>query len=269
MSARDKSNISVHGPLPMLIGAEALLQGFRLIWRPGLRRYSLAPLAVNVVLVIGLLWIAGQGIDAALDWLWVGLPWWLAWLEWLLWLLLLMLVLLLLCYLFTALATLLGAPFTGALAARVELELTGVCPEVDRGVWQEAMISIVGELRKLWFIGQRAAVLALVSLVLLFLPPLNALIPMLWLIFGAYMLALEYLDLPLDNHGYDFAAKLAVLRRHRGHSLGFGAAATLATAIPVLNLFVMPAAVAGATALWVEHMAEGKMDSEAITAENG
>jgi CysZ protein len=46
----------------------------------------------------------------------------------------------------------------------------------------------------------------------------------------------------------------ATLRRRRALSLGFGAAAAGLTTIPILNFVVMPAAVAGATAMWVAEL---------------
>ena len=44
---------------------------------------------------------------------------------------------------------------------------------------------------------------------------------------------------------------LAHLREKRLLALGFGAATLLMTLIPFVNFLVMPAAVAGATAMWV------------------
>jgi CysZ protein len=37
-------------------------------------------------------------------------------------------------------------------------------------------------------------------------------------------------------------------------NLGFGSAVSVATMTPILNFLVMPAAVAGATALWIEQL---------------
>ena len=94
--------------------------------------------------------------------------------------------------------------------------------------------------------------LALVSLVLLFIPVANLAIAPLWFIFGAYMLAFEYMDGPMGNRGWAFEAKLAHLDTHRMRHLGFGSLVTLMTAIPLANLVVMPAAVIGATLLYLD-----------------
>ena len=50
----------------------------------------------------------------------------------------------------------------------------------------------------------------------------------------------------------------------RGLSLGFGAAVTAAMMVPVLNFLVMPAAVAGATLLWLDHMRPAGTMSESV-----
>ena len=42
------------------------------------------------------------------------------------------------------------------------------------------------------------------------------------------------------------------LKQRRGKCLSFGALVTLFSAIPVVNLFVMPVAICGATAMWVD-----------------
>jgi len=63
-------------------------------------------------------------------------------------------------------------------------------------------------------------------------------------------LSLEYMDYPMGNHGLDFKAQLKALRRVRLNALSFGGGLTLLMMIPVLNFAAMPAAVAGATAMW-------------------
>jgi CysZ protein len=233
-------------------GPYYLLAGFRLIRKPGVRRFVILPLAINIV-IAGLLWWMAWGqiegwLVLAVEWL----PGWLEWLRFLLWPLAWIVSLLAFCFLLTWLANLVGAPFNGFLAAAVEQELTGLRPDSGLGMGAEILQGFAGELRKLWFFGLRAAMLAALSFLLFLIPGLNALIPVLWMLFGAYMLAFEYLDYPASNHALKFADKRAWLSRHRWSSLGFGGTVTLATAVPLANLLVMPAAVAGATALWVD-----------------
>jgi len=83
---------------------------------------------------------------------------------------------------------------------------------------------------------------------------INLAAPFLWAYFMAWMLSLEYADYPMDNHGIRFRQVRASLRTRRLTSMGFGGMATLCSFVPLLNLLVMPAAVAGATLYWVREL---------------
>lgn len=240
----------------MLSGPGYLARGFTLMWQPGVRVFVIVPLLINIVAVIGLfLWLWPPILVTVDGWLEL-LPDWLMWLNFLVWPLVWLLAILVFCLILTITANLIGAPFNGFLAARVEQNLTGKLPDSGLTVWQEGLQGLVTELRKLLFFFMWLIPLLLLSLLLFFLPGLNALIPVLWGVFGAYMLALEYVDYPAANHGLSFAAKRRLLAQNRWLTLGFGGMVTLATALPLLNLLVMPAAVAGATAMWVENLNE-------------
>lgn len=239
-------------------GPGYLWQGFRLIREPGIRVFVIIPMLINIAVIAGLSWLLGNRLNTWLDaWL-GGLPGWLHWLESLLWWLGFILALLIFCYLFTLLANLIASPFNGYLSARVERHLLGSTPESDKAMWAEVLSDVGGELRKLIYYLWRALLLALLSLVLLFIPVVGSAVPVLWFTFGAFMLAMEYLDFPMSNRGYGFKQKLQQLRKRRWLGLGFGSTVTLLTAIPLANLVVMPAAVAGATALWVAEMRESE-----------
>lgn len=217
-----------------------------------MRAFVIAPVAVNILVIAGLLWLFGNRMEVWLEaWL-AGLPGWLAWLESLLWWLALLLAILLFCYLFTLLANLIAGPFNGILSARVERHLTGRMPESGMSLGGEVIDAVAGECRRWLYYFGRALLLLLLTLVLLPIPIVDGFIPALWFAFGAFMLAFEYLDNPMGNRGMAFANKLAHLRKQRWLHLGFGSATTLATMVPLANLIVMPAAVAGATAMWVE-----------------
>jgi CysZ protein len=105
-------------------------------------------------------------------------------------------------------------------------------------------------LRKLGYFLPRAVALGLLFLV----PLINILAPVLWLLFGAWMLALEYLDFALGNHGMTFPRQRAILAQRRFLGLGFGTAVLLVTALPIINFIAVPVAVAGATKLWVDEL---------------
>lgn len=243
-------------------GVGQLLKGFRLLKEPGIRPFVIIPLLVNLVVFAGLIWLVGDQFDALMDRLMPQLPEWLAWLAWLAWVLFAILAALLVFYGFTLLANLISAPFNGFLAERVARRFGIENPELEqRPLARQMLDDVRQELRKLGYFLGRAALLALLSLALLFIPLVNALIPLLWFGFGAWMLALEYSDFHLANQGYRFEEERRLLRKNLGASLGFGAAAALATLIPFVNFLVMPAAVAGATALWCERLPQRKQES--------
>lgn len=239
-----------------MAGAQSLLAGFGMLRQKGLKRYVLIPLCINLLLFVGLFWWAGSGFESALDWLLPQLPSWLAWLAWLLWVLFALLLMLVMFFTFTLIANLIAAPFNGLLSARAELNLTGHLPVEAPAAGASGFLRTMGgalrdELRKLGYFAIWALLVALISLVLLFIPLLNVLIAPLWFGFGTWVMALEYADYPLGNRGLDFAEQRQHFRNNRWPALGFGAATMLASLIPVVNFIVMPAAVAGATLLWL------------------
>lgn len=229
-----------------------LARGFALLREKALRRYVVIPIVINIVLIASLLAFAGWQLNDWLDYWLSGLPNWLHWLESILWWIGMILSTLVFCYVFTLLANLIASPFNGMLSARVEQLTTGTSPETGLSLAGEMLDGITGECRRLRYYIGRAALLGLLSLVLLFIPGANLAIAPLWFIFGAFMLAFEYLDQPMANRGLTFETKISRLRARRWRHLGFGSVVTLATAIPLANLVVMPAAVIGATLLYLE-----------------
>ena len=238
-----------------LKGFGYLLEGLRLIRLPRLRRFVLVPLLVNALLFTGLIFAALSGFEWLLDYLLGMLPGWLHWLQYILWPLFAISVLLVLVYSFTLIANLVAAPFNGLLAEAVERQLTGQSLE-QTGNWRallaDILPSIASELQKLGYFALRALPLLLLFVV----PGINLLAPLLWLIFSAWMLALEYADYPLGNHGLKFRDQRPRLRQRRSLALGFGLTVLGLMLIPILNFVAMPAAVAGATAMWVRELRE-------------
>jgi len=236
-----------------LTGAAALLQGLALLNTPGLRRFVAIPLLVNVLLFIGSIYVlASQFSTLVNEWL-AYLPDWLQWLEWLFWVVFALSALLLVFYTFSILANIIASPFNSLLAEAVERHLTGMpLPEGESFMLalKSAPAAMFDELRKLGYM----ALLGIPVLILsFFIAPLA---PFLWALFGAWMLALEYGDYPMGNHNIRFGEQRARLRQNKLLSLGFGGATLAATMIPLVNFLVMPAAVAGATKLWVTQLRE-------------
>jgi CysZ protein len=235
-------------PSNPVTGALYMLRGVRLLTQPGLRRYVLIPLSVNIV-VFGLgIWLGAAVFERLMERMTASIPTWLGWLEWLLWPLFVLALLIIVFYTFTLFANLLAAPFNGLLAEQAERVITGrsVAASIDwRGLLRELPATLWDELRKILY----ALVWTLPFLFLAFAVPLIG--PLLWFLFTAWMLTIQYADYPMGNHGLKFRQIRGALRRRRLLSLGFGAAAAVLTMIPVLNFIAMPAAVAGATLMYV------------------
>ncbi|MFA5628369.1 MAG: sulfate transporter CysZ [Thiohalomonadaceae bacterium] len=236
-----------------LSGFDYLLKGFGLLRRPQLWPYVLVPVSINILVFSLLLWfVSGRFSDWVMNLL-PSLPEWLSWLAWLLWLVFWLGAAIFVFFSFSLIANIIAAPFNGLLAEAVENMLTGNAPPGNQRLLQvlrEIPISLLEELRKLAYFLFWAIPFGLIFL----LPLVNLVAPILWALFSAWILALQYLDYPLGNHGLRFASQRRLLRSQPLLGLSFGGATLLATLVPLVNLFVIPAAVAGATCLWLEQL---------------
>ncbi len=233
-------------------GFKYFIQGLSLITKPGVKRYVAIPLLINIVIfAVLIMTLGGYMQDLIKEYIPDDLPEWLAWVKVVLEIMYYLLALLIMFYTFTFLANIVGAPFNGFLAAKVEEHLTGkIPPGSDRNIMAEFGAIMLGELKKWLYFLMWAIPLAIISLVLLFIfPPLIAVI---WFIFGAWMFSIEYSDYPMGNYGLTFSDIRKEVSKKRMMSLGFGSAVTLGTMMPFFNFIVMPVAVAGATAMRVE-----------------
>ena len=82
--------------------------------------------------------------------------------------------------------------------------------------------------------------------------------PILWFLYTAWILAIQYADYPMGNNGLKLREMRKRLKGRRLLSLSFGAATAGLAMVPVLNFIAMPSAVAGATALWVRELKGGR-----------
>jgi len=236
--------------VPALSGSQYLSAGLKLVLSPGLRLFVLLPLTINLILFVALIGFAVRQFSGWLDSLMGSLPSWLSFLDFLLWPLFVVLLLLMVFFTFTLLANIIAAPFNGFLAEKVEVVVRGedTFPPFS---WNEllAMVprTLKRELRKLSYFLPRAIGLLILSLI----PGLNLIATPLWLLFGVWMMAVQYIDYPCDNNKVSWDDMLAWLRAKRWQSLGFGGITYVALLIPFVNILMMPAAVAGATLFWV------------------
>lgn len=147
---------------------------------------------------------------------------------------------------YVALTLLIGQPFYEAISKRVEDQLGGVPGEVDVSFWRSLPRTVVDSVR----LGAMSIALS-AGLFLIGLIPLVG--PAIALLLGArlmgWLLALELTSVPFDRRGLRYADRRAALLAHRPMALGFGAGAFFCTVVPIVAVFAMPAAVAGASLL--------------------
>lgn len=237
-------------PAPALSGPQYLREGLKLVLSPGLRLFVLMPLAINLVLFSGLIYLSVHRFGLWVDTFMPTLPHWLSFLNYILWPLFVVLVLLMVFFTFTLIANIIAAPFNGFLAEKVEVVLRG-SDDFPAFSWGELVEMVprtfAREMRKLGYFLPRTIGLFILS----FIPVVNLIAAPLWLVFGIWMMAIQYIDYPADNHKMSWQDMLAWLRQKRWQSLSFGGIVYLALLIPVVNILMMPAAVAGATLFWV------------------
>lgn len=228
-------------------GLGYFMQGLRLLSKPGVKRYVLIPLFINIVLFAILFWLAGDLSDFIVSQFMSHLSGWWAWLTKIVKPFIYLLAILIMFFSFSFVANLVGAPFNSYLAAAVEKHLTGSSPiGSERKFWAEFGVMVLSELKKWGYYALWSIPLFIASWLI------APIAPFLWFIFGAWMFSIEYLDYPMGNYGLTFSDIRKHIAGKRMLSLSFGAAVTVATMIPIFNFIVMPVAVAGATAMRVE-----------------
>lgn len=238
-------------------GASYALKGFSFIRRPGLRRYFILPILLNVVLFSALSWYGMSQYRALIDrFLPEGDSWWIGALTIVAAILVGLTLLVIIFFSFTMVLNLIGAPFNDLLAEKVEAILNHEPLSTPGGFKRFVatfFASMRGELWKYLYFALLGLAVLLVSLALNIIPGLGVLLaPLLTFLYGSWMMALEYLAYPMNNHDIHFPEVRRWARNNKMLSFGFGIMVLLLTITPVLNLFVMPAAVAGATLMWSE-----------------
>lgn len=190
--------VSSSAPTPRS-GVYYFSQGWKLIGLPGIRRYVFLPLLVNVLLMGAAFWWLFTRLGSWIPSLMSHVPDWLQWLNYLLWPVVVLSILLVFGYFFSTIANWIAAPFSGLLAEQLEARLTGATPP-DVGVFgimKDIPRIMKREWQKLaWYLPR-----AIVLLLLYFIPGVGQTVaPVLWFLFSAWMLAIQYCDYPFDNH---------------------------------------------------------------------
>ena len=233
-------------------GAGYLVRGARLLQHRSLAPFVIVPLLLNVLIFGSLIGIGFSYMQDLMNAMLARIPEWLGFIQWILWPLIAISVSLVTGYLFTSVALLIASPFNSLLAEKAEELITGQPVQSMEGFGAALLAfprSVLRELHKLVYYVP----MALLALLLSFIPGVGAAA---WLLLGAWMMSIQFVDYPMDNHQLGFSAVKTAVRSRRLSSFGFGGVVALCTGIPLVNFFVVPAAVVGATLLWCEELNE-------------
>jgi len=240
-------------------GAGYFFRGISLLNQNGVRRFVLIPLFINI-LIFGLLITFGyQQFTELLDQVLPDENGWLSWFSWLRWIVIpifFSVVAVAVFFLFTIVANFIGAPFNSLLAEAVERHLTGNTHGSTKGfkeIIQSIAPTMLSELKKMLYYLILSLPFIILFIVAFFIPLLNMVASIAWLLVTAWILSVQYCDFPFDNHEIDFKQLRQRLGKKRFMAFGFGGATMLMMSIPIVNFIVMPTAVAGATAMSLDN----------------
>ena len=227
--------------------------GARLIVKPGFRRFILLPLLINVLIFVvvtaALVHAFGDFFAQILEWS----PSWLDWFTWILWPLVSFVFLVIYGYSFNIITNFLAAPFFGLLAEKIETDVTGIAPPNEP--WGQLIPrTLRREVVKLWYFVSRGSLVLVIFVVLFFIPGANLLGVLIGVIWSCWCMAVQYSDYPADNHQLSFRELRRRLNKRQLTSYSYGGIILLGSMVPVLNIFVTPIAVAGATLYWTKEI---------------
>lgn len=234
-------------------GASYVLRGAKLLTHKKLRLFVIVPLTINIVIFGSLIGVGYSYFNSKIGAIMAMVPDWLSFIEWIVWPLIVLVLGLITGYLFTSLALIIASPFNALLAEKTEELITGKPVDSLEGLLPALMAiprGIIREILKLLYYLP----MFLFVLVLSFFPLTSPFTPILWFLLGAWMMSLQFVDYPMDNHQLSFADVKEAVRSRRLSSMGFGGVVALLASVPVVNFFVVPSAVVGATLLWCEQL---------------
>ena len=262
------------------VGFQYLLKGQRWVARNGKQYgFGLLPGLITLVLYVAALVALGVWGEDFVGW---ATPFadgwpspWLGLFRGFLLVVLFALGLLLAVLTFTAVTLLIGQPFYESLSETVDRDVSpdGTAPESQLPLWRELWISARDSLRVL----VRAGLWGVLLFALGFVPFVGqTAVPVIGFFVTGFFLTEELTAVALQRRGVDLRARLTLLRSRKTLVWGFGTPLGLAFLVPVVAVFLMPGAVAGATLMARDLLGEeiredgtteeDRTDDEEITA---
>lgn len=230
------------------------LYGLKVLLSSGYRRFILIPLAANFLLFIFMAVSLFSLLPETLQFLMTWIPSWLPFIEWVFYGISGMLFLIMYAMSFTVITNIFAAPFNGLLAEKIQRQAGLQIPETS--IVSVITRTVAREFIKLLYFIVMGTIVAILLFVLSFIPIVNFLVPVLAFIWMAWCLAIQYLDYAADNNQQEFKQLRIDAKKPYFSTFGFGSIVAFLMMVPFVNIFIMPAAVAGATLLWIQKIYE-------------
>ena len=232
-----------------LSGLAQLQQGWQLLKTARLMHFVILPITTGCLL-FGLAALyavpALQHADLFLE------QWLPHWIAWLLSFGLLLIGTVLIFYACMQLILLISSPFNSLLAEKIVFHLTGHYPASQRDTFVDSMKQLPRclwrEYLKFGYFFPRLLLVFLTG----FIPILQMSTPVTGFLLSAWSTALNYLDYAYDNDHRSFASLRHDAQIERSQLLSFGSTVMLASFIPIINLLLIPTAVASGTVIALE-----------------
>jgi len=250
-------------PIGFMRGLSYALRGGRFVYfqHPKLARYWAFPILITGAALVATFYGAGTLYDDVGGAVWSLFPeswskatgalgWLVSALQWLVELISGLLITLLGLVLVVVLSSVVAAPFNDALSEAVEHILTGGSPPPFS--FKRMLADIVRTIRlEVGKVLLYAVIVGPMFLASLFLPGIGQIISIVGFAFTAVYLGVDYVDWPAARRDWSVGDRVAFTRRQLPAMAGFGTGVWVLLFIPLVNLFFMPAAVAGGTMLFV------------------
>lgn len=245
-----------------MIGAiQAVEWSFRQLTNRKIFASVIIPCIIHISLLLGLGYGLFAWLHGFMDWNLPTLPEWLSWaqeglggaIDVLLWILAFIISIGFVAFgltLITTIAHFIASPFNGWLSTEVEQQIRPT-NHPEYSLWQMFVMGLGREMQRLKYWLVRAIILAILSLIFLWVPVINSLVSFMWMVFGAWMIGLQAVDYAADNNGVDFKSTLKACKKAKISVLSLGAILMGMMLVPFLNLVSMAIGVISGTYLWI------------------